>query len=57
MNKICLSVFLLTLTYNSHSQQTQKPVLHGSHWMAITGKPLAATGKPLGKLMVGGVDS
>ncbi|MFZ9718171.1 MAG: gamma-glutamyltransferase family protein [Chitinophagaceae bacterium] len=27
----------------SHAQQTQKPVLHGKHWMAITGKPLAAT--------------
>lgn len=25
------------------SQQTQKPVLHGKNWMAITGKPLAAT--------------
>lgn len=24
-------------------QATQKPVLHGRHWMAITGKPLAAT--------------
>ncbi|MDQ3652357.1 MAG: gamma-glutamyltransferase [Acidobacteriota bacterium] len=24
-------------------QQTAKPVLHGRHWMAITGKPLAAT--------------
>jgi gamma-glutamyltranspeptidase/glutathione hydrolase len=24
-------------------QKTQKPPLHGSHWMAITGKPLAAT--------------
>ncbi len=24
-------------------QQTQKPPLHGKHWMAITGKPLAAT--------------
>jgi gamma-glutamyltranspeptidase/glutathione hydrolase len=24
-------------------QRTQKPVLHGRHWMAITGKPLAAT--------------
>jgi len=23
--------------------KTQKPPLHGSHWMAITGKPLAAT--------------
>ncbi|GAB2470928.1 gamma-glutamyltranspeptidase [Hymenobacter qilianensis] len=25
------------------AQQTQKPPLHGKHWMAITGKPLAAT--------------
>ncbi len=24
-------------------QRTQKPVLHGRHWLAITGKPLAAT--------------
>ncbi|MGL6268151.1 MAG: gamma-glutamyltransferase family protein [Chitinophagaceae bacterium] len=40
---MCLPLFLLTLTYTSIAQQTQKPVLHGSHWMAITGKPLAAT--------------
>ncbi len=26
-----------------HAQQTQKPVLHGRHWIAITGKPLGAT--------------
>src|SRR5262245_3114484 len=25
------------------SPATNKPVLHGRHWMAITGKPLAAT--------------
>jgi len=25
------------------AQRTQKPVLHGKHWMAITGKPLGAT--------------
>jgi len=25
------------------AQRTVKPVLHGQHWMAITGKPLAAT--------------
>jgi gamma-glutamyltranspeptidase/glutathione hydrolase len=25
------------------AQRTAKPVLHGRHWMAITGKPLAAT--------------
>ena len=27
----------------SFSQQTQKPPLHGKNWMAVTGKPLAAT--------------
>jgi gamma-glutamyltranspeptidase / glutathione hydrolase len=27
----------------SSAQQTQKPPLHGAHWMAITGKPLSAT--------------
>ncbi|KFE64935.1 Gamma-glutamyltranspeptidase [Hyalangium minutum] len=26
-----------------HAQQTARPVLHGKHWVAITGKPLAAT--------------
>ena len=43
-------VFLLLLTYQSIAQsfntfpvQTQKPPLHGKNWMAITGKPLAAT--------------
>jgi gamma-glutamyltranspeptidase / glutathione hydrolase len=29
--------------YVAQAQQTAKPVLHGRHWMAITGKPLAAT--------------
>ena len=28
---------------NLYGQRTAKPVLHGRHWMAITGKPLAAT--------------
>ena len=28
---------------NFYGQRTAKPVLHGKHWMAITGKPLAAT--------------
>ncbi|RYZ28412.1 MAG: gamma-glutamyltransferase family protein [Chitinophagaceae bacterium] len=32
-------LFCTTLT----AQQTQKPPLHGKNWMAITGKPLAAT--------------
>ena len=25
------------------AQKTAKPVLHGKHWVAVTGKPLAAT--------------
>ncbi len=28
---------------NIEAQQTVKPVLHGRHWVAITGKPLGAT--------------
>jgi gamma-glutamyltranspeptidase/glutathione hydrolase len=27
----------------AEAQQTEKPVLHGRHWIAITGKPLSAT--------------
>jgi gamma-glutamyltranspeptidase/glutathione hydrolase len=30
-------------SFNNFPPQTQKPPLHGRHWMAITGKPLAAT--------------
>ncbi|MHA4895832.1 gamma-glutamyltransferase family protein [Pedobacter sp. PWIIR3] len=40
-----LSLFIILFLFISKvsAQQTQKPVLHGSNWMAITGKPLAAT--------------
>lgn len=34
---------ILCLVGNVLAQQTQKPPLHGKNWMAITGKPLAAT--------------
>lgn len=37
----CLMVALIMGTV--FSQSTQKPPLHGKHWMAITGKPLGAT--------------
>ncbi|MEL7537141.1 MAG: gamma-glutamyltransferase [Pseudomonadota bacterium] len=39
------AVFLLTLLAGSAAAQnlTVKPVLHGKHWIAITGKPLGAT--------------
>ncbi|WP_298709400.1 gamma-glutamyltransferase [Chitinophaga sp.] len=36
-------ILLLLLSATATAQQTQKPPLHGRHWMAITGKPLAAT--------------
>ncbi|OKL40467.1 gamma-glutamyltransferase family protein [Pontibacter flavimaris] len=36
-------LLLLTVILSAQAQQTQKPVLHGKNWMAITGKPLAAT--------------
>jgi len=29
-------------SFNNFPVQTQKPPLHGKHWMGITGKPLAA---------------
>jgi len=38
---IIFSIFLLLTHLFGH--QTQKPPLHGKNWMAITGKPLAAT--------------
>ena len=34
---------LILLPMALMAQKTQKPVLHGKNWMAITGKPLAAT--------------
>jgi gamma-glutamyltranspeptidase/glutathione hydrolase len=34
---------LVFITETAAAQRTQKPVLHGRHWVAITGKPLAAT--------------
>jgi len=39
-----LALVALVLTLPAAAQtRTQKPPLHGAHWMAITGKPLAAT--------------
>jgi gamma-glutamyltranspeptidase/glutathione hydrolase len=46
----CMSVTLalvlcgfLTMPASVFAQKTAKPVLHGKHWVAVTGKPLAAT--------------
>lgn len=42
-SRYCL-VFLSLLSWTiAFAQSTQKPVLHGQEWIAITGKPLAAT--------------
>ena len=37
---VCISLLVMALPAQS---RTQKPPLHGRHWMAVTGKPLAAT--------------
>ena len=44
MKITCLFLLLAApLLLRAQPVQTQKPPLHGKHWMAITGKPLAAT--------------
>ena len=43
MSRFFLLFICVTIFINATAQQTQKPVLHGKKWMAITGKPLAAT--------------
>ena len=43
MKKLCLLLIVSTVSSFLLAQQTQKPPLHGKNWMAITGKPLAAT--------------
>ncbi len=38
-----VSALAVTAVHPVTAQRTNKPPLHGRHWMAITGKPLAAT--------------
>ena len=38
---VCFGMLALPLA--AAAQKTAKPVLHGTHWVAVTGKPLAAT--------------
>jgi len=41
---LAAALALLAASQGSEARpQTQKPALHGAHWMAVTGKPLAAT--------------
>lgn len=46
--RFALTFFLLVtnfaaMTDNVLSQRPQKPILYGKHWVAVTGKPIAAT--------------
>ncbi len=43
MKHFFLLLFASGYSFLASSQQTQKPPLHGKNWMAVTGKPLAAT--------------
>jgi gamma-glutamyltranspeptidase / glutathione hydrolase len=40
---LSLALAMTIPLHDLHAQRTAKPVLHGRHWVAITGKPLAAT--------------
>lgn len=39
----CFGTLAHAQSFNNLPVNTQKPPLHGRHWMAVTGKPLAAT--------------
>ena len=41
--RITLLAIILTLASGPAAANPQKPVLHGKHWVAITGKPLGAS--------------
>ncbi len=43
MTRLWKVMCLLLFPFVVFAQQTQKPPLHGKNWMAVTGKPLAAT--------------
>ncbi|MGE5741947.1 MAG: gamma-glutamyltransferase family protein, partial [Candidatus Aminicenantes bacterium RBG_16_66_30] len=46
MKAVSLVILVLCLGVSigaASGQRTEKPVLHGREWVAITGKPLAAT--------------
>lgn len=40
---VVLLAALLAFAHLAHAQRTNKPILHGKNWVAVTGKPLAAT--------------
>ena len=40
---VLAAAMAIALAVSLGAQRTVKPVLHGRHWVAITGKPLGAT--------------
>jgi gamma-glutamyltranspeptidase/glutathione hydrolase len=42
MKRVILTGLFIGITIMAGAQRTEKPPLHGNHWMAITGKPLGA---------------
>jgi gamma-glutamyltranspeptidase / glutathione hydrolase len=40
--KIWAGTVMLFLAHGTTAQRTEKPPLHGNHWMVVTGRPLAA---------------
>ena len=40
---ILILLLLLNMEKDIFGQRTQKPILYGKHWVAVTGKPIAAT--------------
>jgi gamma-glutamyltranspeptidase/glutathione hydrolase len=40
---ILCAAAIMVGTMQAAEGRTQKPALHAQHWMAVTGKPLAAT--------------
>jgi gamma-glutamyltranspeptidase/glutathione hydrolase len=43
MKHLSILLVLIIFTQSLSAQQTQKPMIYGSSWMAVTGKPMAAT--------------
>ena len=43
MSRIKYGIYIIVLFSICFGQRTIKPVIHGKHWIAITGKPLGAT--------------
>ncbi|MBH31674.1 MAG: gamma-glutamyltransferase [Candidatus Marinimicrobia bacterium] len=43
MKKCVITLIAISIFSLVYGQKTVKPVLHGRHWIAITGKPLGAT--------------